>query len=378
MPRDLIVFGEDWGGLPSSTQHLVKNLANDRKVLWINSIGLRRPNLSCHDLTRVVNKIAHRINSDTHDQKIAVPNNITILNPLTIPAPRCQVERSFAAHLLEKQIKPEIEALKLHQPILWISLPTAADLVGRLGESATIYYCGDDFSSLAGVDHRIVEKHEEKLVKNCDLIITASEKLAERFPQQRTRTLTHGVDYDLFSQRAYPAKDLPYNGQPTAGFYGSLSAWLDTELLSKVIASMPHWNFVFIGKEEADMSMLKTFKNTYFLGPRQHKQLPSYSQHWQASLLPFRDNAQIRACNPLKLVEYLAGGRPVVSTSFPALMPYRHLVQSTKCAEDFVEALEISLNLDTLESFPTALRSTVSNNTWQEKSCEVANWLEKL
>ena len=379
MPRDLIVFGEDWGGLPSSTQHLVKHLAADRKVLWVNSIGLRRPRCSGHDVSRALAKLLSKLGTTKiAAASQAVPHNICVVNPLTLPAPRHRLERQCAAQLLEHQLKPKMKAMGMNKPLLWISLPTAVDMVGRLGESGVIYYCGDDFASLAGVDHAVVSLREGDLVGLSDIIITASEQLTARFPQSKTHTLCHGVDFALFSQPTQAAHDLPSNGKPTAGFYGSLSAWLDTELLSEVIPAMPNWNFVFIGKEEADMSCLKGFDNAFFLGPRAHRDLPRYSQHWQVSLLPFRDNAQIRACNPLKLVEYLATGGPIVSTDFPALAPYRHLVQRARGAEDFAEAMAMSIHLDTLEHFPTAVQSCVANNTWQAKSATVARWLEAL
>lgn len=380
MSRDLIVFGEDWGGLPSSTQHIIKHLSKTRKVLWVNSIGLRRPRFSCHDVFRATKKVARKLKSSKPiaGKKPHEFKNITVVDLLTIPAPRNAIERYISARLIEKQLKPKINKLGMNNPLLWISLPTAADLVGKLGESGVIYYCGDDFSSLAGVDHKTVEKHEKDLVERSDIIFTASEKLANKFPKEKVITLPHGVDFELFAGHATKAVDLPQNDKPTAGFYGSLSEWLDTELLSKTIASLPDWNFVFIGKEEADMSALKKFDNAYFLGPKSHNNLPNYSRYWQASMLPFKDNEQIRSCNPLKLSEYLAAGTPIVSTNFPALAPYRDLVQSAETSESFTEALELSVHLSELKRHALVLRSCVVGNTWKAKANQVSKRLEAL
>ncbi|MFA0122866.1 glycosyltransferase family 1 protein, partial [Vibrio sp. 10N.261.48.A2] len=198
--RDLIVFGEDFGGLPSSTQHLVRHLAKQHKVLWVNSIGLRQPKLSAKDATRAFNKLfgktkavtQNMFDSDGHD-------NITIVNLKTIPAPASKFSRKLAQQMMLHQLKPVIAELNLNAPILWTSLPTAVDLCGHLGESAVVYYCGDDFSALAGVDHKTVAKHELELIEKSDLIFAASEKLMDKFPSEKAQLLPHGVDVGLFS-----------------------------------------------------------------------------------------------------------------------------------------------------------------------------------
>ena len=387
MPHDLIVFGEDWGGLPSSTQHLIKHLAKNRQVLWINSIGLRQPKLCLRDIQRTIYKVIKRINiklftNTIKTNAVNTPTNIHVINPLTIPAPKSNIARAIAAFLLRQQICPNIKKLKLNKPILWISVPTAADLIGDLSEHKVIYYCGDDFSGLAGVDHQTVANHEKKLIHHSHLVITASDNLHKKLSTTPTRplcrTLTHGVDFELFSKPVERAHDLPPNIKPIAGFYGSLSQWLDVDMLADVIRLLPHWNFVFIGKQEADMTKIYNFHNTYFLGPKPHHELPKYVQHWQASILPFRNNAQIRACNPLKLSEYIAAGTPIVSTKFPAVQPHRQFIQIAQTAGTFAEALELSPYLIKLPHFSSILQQRVTQQTWTHKAHIVDKWIEQL
>jgi len=377
MTSDLVVFGEDWGSLPSSTQHLMRHLSKERKVLWVNSIGLRKPRFSIADCKRSLQKITSRRIPDrccltTSEQCL------TVLNPTTIPAPSNRLERFLATKLLQNQLLPAIAKAKLHKPILWLSLPTASDLVGKLGEQATVYYCGDDFSALAGVDHLTVSAREQELQEKADLIITASERLAERFPAPKTRLLTHGVDYQLFSTPAPRANDLPADGKPVAGFYGSISEWLDLDLLVAVIKRMPHWSFILIGQTVVDTSALKSLENVYLMGPRPHHELPGYSQHWNTSLLPFKNNAQIQACNPLKLSEYLAAGKPVVSTPFPALKPYQDLISIADSIDSMIEAIEKSRRLGENNAFSELLRSSVSDKSWQARADLVGQWLGSI
>lgn len=377
MSRDLVVFGEDWGSLPSSTQHLMRNLCKTRKVLWVNSIGLRKPKLTLADLKRVWKKIS------SHQQKgtktVSLPRGkFSLINPLTIPAPSSRLERYMAAKLLQRQVLKAIKKAQLNDPILWMSLPTATDLIGKLGDRASVYYCGDDFSALAGVDHQTVNAREMELKHKADLIITASEKLANKFSSQNTRLLTHGVDYNLFSKTAARAQDFEDNNRPVAGFYGSISEWMDLPLLIEVIKRMPHWDFILIGQPVINTEKLAALPNVKLMGPRPHQQLPCYSQHWDASLLPFKNNAQIRACNPLKLSEYLAAGTPIVSTRFPALEPYRALVSVAETATAMTEALENSLYLPQIPAFNSVLSKTVANNSWSSKAQQVSDWLDQL
>ena len=389
MTHDLIVFAEDWGGLPSSTQHLIKQLAKTRKVVWINSIGLRQPTLTLRDLKRLWHKLQAPKTQSSKDDKLVTGSNspeksapeshrFHIINPRTLPAPRSVLARYIARQVLLLQIKPILKRAQLHAPILWTSLPTAVDFAGFLNESALVYYCGDDFSGLAGVDHDTVALREQELSEKADLIMVSSKNLLPKFPQQSTQLLTHGVDYTLFSTPTKRATDLPNDGRNIAGFYGSISAWLDIELLHETILNMPDWHFVFIGKAVIDVSRISALANVTFLGERAHHQLPAYSQHWTASLLPFVDNAQIRACNPLKLKEYLAAGRPIICTDFPAINPYRGLVQVANSSAAMVEALNASQHLQALTHFPNALRNTVVDKSWQSKAEQVSQWLEKL
>ncbi len=374
MLRDLIVFGEDWGALPSSTQHLISQLSCSRKIVWINSIGLRRPIICKHDLQRAWYKLmAPRQGSQS--QTTCLPGGgFSIVNPRTFPVPRTKLARKIAVHLLKRQIKPFVKKAELNNPILWSSLPTAVDMVDQLNTSSTVYYCGDDFSSLAGVDHNIVEKRERELAEKADLIITASNKLADRFPYKKTKLLTHGVDFKHFSTPTTRARDLPNDGRPIAGFYGSLSNWLDIKLLETTIAKMPRWHFVFIGKPSVNISSLNKWHNTHFLGEKPHHELPAYSQHWTASLLPFINNAQIQACNPLKLREYLATGRPVVSTLFPAVEPFKPYVHCVTNSNEMVVALDESARTQTSKK----QQRLVIKESWAAKAQLLSQWLEEL
>ncbi|NTS76158.1 glycosyltransferase [Catenovulum sp. SM1970] len=388
--KHLVVFGEDFNGLPSSTQHLVKLLANERKVLWVNSIGLRQPKFNFTDCQRVVNKIGQYLFKPKKCKKVspfakqnASHDNIHVMSAMTIPAPQSKGAREVARFLLTKQVN---KAIKKFLPQgeaydLWISLPTAADLIGHLGEDKVIYYCGDDFSSLAGVDHETVTRREQKLIAKADLILAASYTLKTKFPEAKSHWVEHGVDLSLFNDpkpMAQELKDITQNNAlPSAGFYGSISEWLDQDLVVETAKLLPHWQFIFIGHIHTDVDKLKAQKNIHFVEAQAHQDLPGFSQHWTASLMPFRLNGQIKACNPLKLTEYLAAGQPVIATPFNAVKQYQGFVQTISTAKEMAETLEAS-KAQQSEEMKQGLRKAVSNKSWISKSQQVEKLLEAI
>ncbi|WP_257263373.1 glycosyltransferase [Endozoicomonas sp. ONNA2] len=370
---DLIVFGEDWGGLPSSTQHLISHLMTRHRVIWVNSIGMRSPQLSLRDLKRVWQKMMAMFKGKSAQmpQEQMPP---VIINPKVLPFHRFKWVRQLNKRLLLKDINRAIAQERFDKVILWLSLPTAVDMVGSLNEQASIYYCGDDFEGLDGVDHKMVKPLEQELAEKVDLILVVSKTLARKFAHPDTIILPHGVDYPLFSSPAARPHDLPENG-PIAGFYGSISGWLETDLLAQSATALPSWQFVFIGDIKTDVSSLAALPNVHFLGARPHHQLPSYIQHWNVALLPFRNNKQIAACNPLKLREYLASGTPIAATSFPAAREYEDLLAIQSPREPFSRVI---LRANELREEKARRQNRVSSESWQHRAAQLEALINHL
>jgi len=372
---DLIVFGEDWGSHPSSTQHLISHLPGERRLVWVNSIGLRRPELTFGDAGRVLRKLTSAIRpaiASTHLAGPPAPG--PVVQPIILPMACGRLTRALNRLLLARKIGGAVRAARLDRPVLWISLPSAIDAVGGLDESAVVYYCGDDFGALAGVDHRRCLEMEAELVSKADLVLAASPAMAARFPAGKTHLLPHGVDLDLFATPAPRACDLP--DAPVAGFYGTLAEWLDYGLIAATARRLPDWRFVFVGHVAADISAISGLPNVALLGSRPHAALPSYAQHWSAGLIPFLDNAQIRASNPLKLREYLAAGQPIVATPFPAMLPYARHVTVAITPEAFAEALRATLQDPPGAS--AARRAAVADESWDARAAAASTLIDKL
>jgi len=393
--RPLIVFGEDWGAHPSSTQHIVKVLGETRPVIWLNSIGLRKPKLSLRDLMRAYNKVKSFVVNYQGSSKVK-PNidndsKFLIINPLVVPCANSWLSLKLSKAILRWQLKSACKKLGLTDPIIWTSLPTTVDYLDLFEKAPCVYYCGDDFSSLAGVDHQFVSQKETELISKSSYIFTASKKLVNKFPGNKTVNIPHGVNFSLFSEKvASIPLDLP-QGKPIAGFYGSISTWLDQDLLVQTIQALPHWNFVFIGKADCNVDKLEQFSNVYLLGSRPHTDLPKYIQNWNVAILPFVDNKQIQMCNPLKLREYLASGTPIVTTDFNALNGYRKYLQVATKNNPFYQAILLAnaevtpaVDFDKLDNISdliaiTQVKSTrkacVINESWESRAKDVQRYL---
>lgn len=366
---DIIVFGEDFGRHPSSTQHIIRQLNNGRKVVWVNSIGLRSPKINLHDIKRAVYK-AFRMFSTNKKQNIT---DITVINPKAIPAPSNILTRVINRYLLRKMVRGIITSHDLNNVVLWLSLPTAIDAVID-PEMPVIYYCCDDFSSLAGVDHAVVSNMEQECANRANSILVSSNVLSNKFPSEKTHIIEHGVDLEMFSSSYPTPNDLPKN--KTIGFYGSIAQWIDTELLYHAAKKLHDYNFVFIGNVKTNIDALKSLPNVSFLGAKEHHELSAYAHNMDVLLIPFRNNAQIHACNPLKLREYMASGTPIVTTIFPAMEQYRNLLYPAATIEEFISAIEAAYHEG--KSNSDIRQQAVQQDSWSNRGLQIEKIMEEL
>jgi hypothetical protein len=141
MSNDLVVFGEDWGAHPSSTQHIVSRLALDRQVLWINSIGLRRPRLQARDVLRIAKKLRAMsgfAKQKPSDQRTQRPGALQVIPPRAICWPGSSIAARFNSNVLGRQVRNALERSKINKPVIWTSLPTAIDVVDKINGRALV------------------------------------------------------------------------------------------------------------------------------------------------------------------------------------------------------------------------------------------------
>jgi glycosyltransferase involved in cell wall biosynthesis len=316
--RDMLCFSHDWSGDPLSKTHLMRLLARDNRVLWVNSIGYRSPSASRADLGRAFRKLAAAVTPLRE-----VERNLFVLNPLVVPAWRRAGVRALNRHLLRIQVRRAMRELGFRRPVNWVFNPAAGVVAGSLGESEVVYYCVDEYTAFTGVPAALAEV-ERQLLKRADLVIVSADRLllAKRRENPRTVLVRHGVDYHHFRRALAPETLVPPEiaalPRPVLGYFGLIGAdWVDVGLLEAVARHFAHGSLVMIGKVTTDVSRLAALPNVHFLGRKPYSELPAYCKGFDVGLVPFPISEVTLNANPLKAREYLAAGLPVVSTAIP-------------------------------------------------------------
>jgi glycosyltransferase involved in cell wall biosynthesis len=373
--RDMLCFSHDWSGDPLSKTHLMRALARENRILWVNSIGYRSPTLSHADLRRALTKLK----SATVPLSEPEPN-IFVLNPLAIPAYGLDQVRSLNRFLLRFQVTRAMRRLKFGRPLNWIFNPAAAVIAGAFDEAMVIYYCVDEYSAFTGVPSVSLSELEEQLLRRADLVIVSAEKLYEsksKFNRQ-TVLIRHGVDFKHFKQALKPETPIPEDvadlPKPIIGFFGLIADWVDLDLIAAVARQFPHASVVMLGNVSTDTSNLKRLSNVYLLGRKPYSLLPAYCKAFAVALMPFRINELTLNANPLKVREYLAAGLPVVSTAVPEVETLG-LCRIGFDAESFLQEVGAALE----DPGPTVERSeAVRDESWEARVKEISKYVRAV
>ncbi len=222
------------------------------------------------------------------------------------------------------------------------------------------------------------KKEEDILLQNSDLVITSASKLFQKAQKINKNTILvpNGVDFVPFSKTA-PDMLLKDFQRPIVGYFGAIADWFDTDLIEFVAKRRPNLTFVFIGDTYgSNLKKILNLKNVYFLGERPYTELPKYLQCFDVCLIPFKLTPLIRSSHPIKIYEYLAAGKPVVTTKIPDLLPMNDLCYVAEDKTCFLEKLDESLKEDD-KKLPEKRIEFASKNTWQDRFQVIYSQLDK-
>lgn len=374
--RDIVCFSHDWTGDPLSKTHLMRVLAKDNRILWVNALPNRMPTAASKDVSRIAKKLR-----SFAEPVREVEKNIFVLNPLVIPAYSSERLVALNRKILVRQIRRAMRRLGFENVVNMVFNPAAGMVAGRLGESELIYYCVDEYTAFTGVAAGLKEI-EEELFRRADFVIVSAEKLLEskgRF-NLRTHLIRHGTDWQHFRKAIdgnleIPAEvaDLP---RPIIGFHGLIADWVDLELVEKIAKHFAAGSVVLVGKHtieaEAKVAELKAVPNVHVLGRKPYGELPAYCAAFDVAINPFVINELTLAANPLKVREYLAAGLPVVSTDIPEVRVLADVLVGGSHA-DFIEKIEDALAHPKPRA---AVSDVIRNESWEAKVDELRAILE--
>jgi len=372
----MICFANDWYADPLSKKHLMLRFARNRKILWVNSVNNRRPQMASKDFRRVFEKLA-----GFRKGLSQVEEGIWVLTPLYIPFHGNSVIRELNRQLLGAQIRRALKQLQIRHAVTYTFAPTSADVVGTLGEDSIVYHCVDEFSAFSDAGAEVAQRERELLGK-ADVVLCSAAGLYDNKKAHNPHTylVTHGVDYEFFRKATSAdtpvADELRALPKPILGFTGLLADWVDLPLLAELAKRRPEWSIVLIGRSDVDLKIFDGLSNVHLLGHRPYNQLPEFLRGFDVALLPFVNNELTVNANPLKLREYLAAGLPVIASPIPEVVRYASQVALASTAEEYEKAIDALLKKDDLG--PSLARSAkMASESWDAKVIEIEGILRK-
>jgi glycosyltransferase involved in cell wall biosynthesis len=350
---DIVCVGfADWDAPVWTNQHhLMARLATDNRVLFVESLGLRRPQLASRDLRR----IGRRLDRGLGPPRTS-PEGVHVLAPLVLPFHASRAVRGLNRVLLRRLVGRAARRLGLKRPLLWAYVPQAEELVDVLDPSTVVYHCVDDIAAQKGVDADSFRAAEQRFAARADLVMASAPALAERLRSIASKVLDapNVADTRLFATALEPGPvdpELDALDHPRIVFHGAVVATkLDVELLVELARLRRDWTVALVGPKglgdpSSDVGALEREPNIRLLGQRAHHELPAVLRGCDAAIIPYALNALTRSIFPMKVYEYLAAGLPVVSVPLPALAGVEGIVFAAT-AREMAAAIERELAAD--------------------------------
>jgi glycosyltransferase involved in cell wall biosynthesis len=383
--RSIICFGgEDWWyHHPHSKNHLMRRFARaGNRVVFVNSISMGLPGLANKDL---LPRVARKLRSYAKLARTTA-EGITVVSPAALPFYGSRAARAANRRLLAAQVGLLARSRGLSRPVLWVAIPTAAEMIGRLDESLVVYHVSDKYDENSmdhATDPAAIRKLHEHAIDRADLIFYSGRKLLEEATRGRERShlLEQAVDFEHWSRVRSGALEVAEAvariPRPRLGYFGAIEPWLiDQELIRRAAVERPAWQWVFVGNKSRGVEV-ESLPNTHFLPPVAYEELPRYAAGFDVCVLPWEtERAFTSYGSAIKVREYLATGKPVVISPLPEYEPMRDVLRIARGREDFFRLVEDALAENDPEA-PTRRQQAVQSGTWDARAEWVSGLIEE-
>lgn len=370
--RGIVYFGNDWNAENrTSSHHVAVRLAQRMPVLYVDSPGMRAPNASGRDLRKAWRKLSATLRKP----EIIHPGFWRCTVP-QLPFRRIPGIDAFNRLFGRWAVRRALRSVGIDRCISWFVVPHPGFLAGQLDEDLCVYYCIDDYAAHPGVDAELIGRRDEALSRRADLLFVAPPALLEpkRALNPHAHYSPHGVDVDLFRRAGAVDTEIPPRARglakPVIGYIGSLHEWIDFGLIAWLAKQRPQWSFLMVGHAAADVGELRALGNVHLVGAQPYPTLPCWAKAFDAAIIPYRLNRQVANANPLKLREYLATGKPVVSVRNPEIEKFSQWVRIADDREAFLQALEHALADDNPQAAAERI-AAVADQTWDRRVDDV-------
>jgi UDP-galactopyranose mutase len=361
---DLVCFSHlRWDFVFQRPQHLLTRCAKNRRVFFIEEP------VYCNGSMRLEVREAE---AGVHVVTPQLPEGLR--SQIAINAVMKEMTRLlFASHDIKEYV-------------FWYYTPMALSFTDHFTPVASVYDCMDELSAFKGADSQLPAL-EKQLFEHVDLVFTGGQSLyeAKRNQHSSVHAFPSSIDASHFGKARNSVADpedqanIPH---PRLGFFGVIDERFDSELLDQVAAKRPDWHFVMIGPVvKIDPASLPNRPNIHYLGPKKYNELPDYLAGWDIALLLFARNESTRFISPTKTPEYLAAGKPVISTSIrDVVRPYGELklVEITDEPDEFIQAAERLLSRSTDSEWLTKVDAFLEDISWDKTWAQMSELINEV
>lgn len=373
----ICIGGEDWWyhNRGHFDFQIMRRLAKRWPVLFVNSLGVRFPSLANKGL--FAQKIGRKLKSLTRGV-CHIEHGFSVFSPVSVPG---EAVRWLNQAALAPQINLAARRVGIKKPLLWVHCPPGADLIDRVPHTSLVFQRTDRFEAFPEGDPEVLGRQVNLLRARADLVVYAADHLmAEEADRvKRSVLVTHGVDTARFIRAGdtpgVGPRDIAHLKRPRVGFIGGIDAHtFDPALFLAVAKQLPDHQFVMVGGSSLPEDWC-TLPNVRFVGRKPYDVIAQYMAAVDCLIMPWNQSDWIAACNPIKLKEYLAVGRPVVSRPFAALQPFHRAVRVADDAMSFADAIRSACR----EPYDVAAaRALIDGEDWDDKAVLVAEALVEL
>ena len=372
LPFDSVVCfgGEDWWyhNRGHFDIQIMRQLSTRLPVLYVNSLGMRIPKLGkggqfSARIKRKLRSIRRGI--------VPVDTNFHVFTPLNAPGKRLQpISRPFVL----AQISLVLRKLGFNRPLIWVALPPAVTIAPRLRHGGLVYQRTDHFESFPEADGERIRAMDRELKNLADVTVYCSSSLmeAEKDQCRRAAFVDHGVDFEKFSTSGSQQEPDDVRGipRPRVGFVGAIDPHtFNPELFRSVVERLPDLHFVMVGHSTLPDGWINA-PNVHLLGQKAYDDVWRYPGACDVLIMTWNKSTWIEHCNPIKLKEYLAAGRPVVTSPFNELRRYDGCVYVADDPDHFAASIRAALE-EQGPDLSARLQTRVRDDTWANRGQEV-------
>ncbi|MEX2457749.1 MAG: glycosyltransferase [Actinomycetota bacterium] len=373
MDRSLSIVcfsGVDWASHRQRPHFLMSAFAErGASVLFVDNLGTRLPRP--RDAGRVARRLAAWMRSSrgAPHRPRGAPARIRVDSPVVLPLQHLGPVRRAGAAALVRRLRRKLPAGRPLVVWTYLPLPVIRDAAVALGADLLVYDWSDDAAahvlSPSRRQRERIGQWEREMAERADVVFVASEELLRTrgSPNMNTFLIPHGAPRQ---PRAVPvAPEVDALPRPRVGFVGSISEWVDLDLIEALARARPEWSFVMVGPVKTRLRGLRRRPNVLLTGERPHEDVPSFLAGFDVAIIPYRVTPATTAASPVKLREYLGAGLPVVSVDVPEVRGFVPPVRLATGPQGFMEQIE-----DVLAKRGSP-RQTRRAESWDERAGEM-------